>query len=128
MYWKVTNKKAIAKEMMFKIGISKERVMALKQHFVEIGRSEGIIVGKVAGSTEGKRMAKEEAMKFCYEEGTKAGIAAARKRRAANEKAFGDEGAKITVARFGAGGFADGGSGAIDVATEKVPLGLAFCV
>merc|ERR1711963_929248 len=80
---------------MFKIGISKERVMSLKQHFVTVGRTEGSAAGKAIGLIEGVKAAREEAMKFCYEEGAKAGAAAARKRRAANEKAFGEEGQKI---------------------------------
>ena len=67
---------------MFKIGISKERVMSLKQHFVEIGRSEGIVVGKSVGLIEvSRKAAKEEALKFCYEDDVDKTIEMERKRR-----------------------------------------------
>merc|ERR1712213_275638 len=37
---------------MFKIGISKEKVMSLKQHFVTVGRTEGSMAGKAIGLIE----------------------------------------------------------------------------
>merc|ERR1712136_706059 len=68
---------------------------------------------------EGVKAAREEAMKFCYEEGAKAGAAAARKKRAANEKAFGEEGQKIGEDEGGKAGAEAGAKAGGDAAGEE---------
>ena len=63
----------------FKVGITKERVAALKKVFVEVGTKAGDAAGREHGKAEGARAGDEEGRKFGYEEGAKAGAAAARK-------------------------------------------------
>ena len=63
----------------FKVGITKERVAALKKVFAEVGTKAGDAEGKEKGKIEGARAGDEEGRKFGYEEGAKAGAAAARK-------------------------------------------------
>ena len=81
---------------MFKIGISKERVMSLKKHFGDLGKAEGRMeVVYKSAVVQAVVVAKEEASKFCHEEGAKAGAAAARKLLAAEGKKLANEGGEI---------------------------------
>ncbi len=63
----------------FKIGISKERVAALKRLFAEVGEAAGRHVGKTEAKMKAVAAAEEEAAKFAMEEGKKAGAGIARK-------------------------------------------------
>ena len=72
----------------FKIGISKERVMALKRLFAEVGEAAGRKIGKTEARTRSIAAAEEEAAKFALEEGKKAGTGVARKMLADQGKAL----------------------------------------
>ena len=71
----------------FKIGISKERVLALKRVFAEVGEAAGRRIGATEAKIKAVAAAEEEAAKFAMEEGTKAGAGVARKMLADQGKA-----------------------------------------
>jgi len=79
----------------FKIGISKDRVLALKKIFAEVGASAGIIAAKESSRLQGAKRGEEEGSKFGLEHGRKAGAAAARKLKDAEAKALKEEGGLI---------------------------------
>merc|ERR1712200_404159 len=70
----------------FKIGITKDRVAALKRLFAEVGTTAGKEASlKVVRQAAAKR-GEEDGSKFAYEHGRKAGAAAARKLKDADDK------------------------------------------
>ena len=73
--------KAGAEEALkaFKIGISKEKVAALKRLFAEVGEAAGKLVATTEAKVKAVEAAEEEARKFALEEGAKAGAGVARK-------------------------------------------------
>merc|ERR1712106_842951 len=79
----------------FKIGISKDRVLALKKLFVEVGSAAGVITTKECSRINGAKRGEEEGAKFGLEQGRKAGAAAARKLKDAEGKILKEEGALV---------------------------------
>merc|ERR1711970_1455493 len=79
----------------FKIGISKDRVLALKKVFAEVGAAAGITASKEASRISGAKRGEEEGSKFGLEHGRKAGAAAARKLKDAEAKILKEEGALV---------------------------------
>merc|ERR1711970_939122 len=79
----------------FKIGISKDRVLALKKVFAEVGAAAGISASKEASRISGAKCGEEEGSKFGLEHGRKAGAAAARKLKDAEAKILKEEGALV---------------------------------
>ena len=79
----------------FKIGISKDRVLALKKLFAEVGTAAGISAAKEFSRINGAKRGEEEGSKFGLEHGRKAGAAAARKLKDADGKILKEEGALV---------------------------------
>merc|ERR1711962_3526 len=79
----------------FKIGITKDRVAALKRIFAEVGHTAGISVAKKVVVEVSAKRGYEEGSKFALEHGSKAGKAAARKLKEAEDKAIKEEGSSI---------------------------------
>jgi hypothetical protein len=79
----------------FKIGITKERVAALKRVFAEIGAAAGLVAAKASVGVAAAKRGEEEGSKFAMEHGRKAGEAAARKLKEAEGKILKEEGATI---------------------------------
>merc|ERR1711936_698159 len=79
----------------FKIGISKDRVLALKKVFAEVGTTAGVSASKECSRINGAKRGEEEGSKFGLEQGRKAGAAAARKLKDAEGKILKDEGALV---------------------------------
>merc|ERR1719147_364674 len=79
----------------FKIGISKDRVLALKKFFAEIGAAAGVSASKEFARISGAKRGEEEGSKFGLEHGRKAGAAAARKLKDAEAKILKEEGALV---------------------------------
>merc|ERR1719147_572449 len=79
----------------FKIGISKDRVLALKKVFAEIGAAAGVSASKEVSRISGAKRGEEEGPKFGLEHGRKAGAAAARKLKDAEAKILKEEGGLV---------------------------------
>jgi len=79
----------------FKIGISKDRVLALNKVFAEIGSAAGTKEAKEVARLSGAKSGEEEGSKFGIEHGRKAGGAAARKLKDAEAKLLKEEGALV---------------------------------
>jgi len=79
----------------FKIGISKDKVMALKKTFAEIGTAAGLAAAFSHVRVFAAKRGEEEGSKFGLEHGRKAGEAAARKLKDVENKLIKEEGALI---------------------------------
>ena len=76
----------------FKIGISKDRVMALKKIFAEVGAAAGSVAASQHVVVVSAKRGEEEGAKFGLEQGRKAGEAAARKLKDEENKLLKEEG------------------------------------
>jgi len=94
---KKAGKEAGATEALrvFTIGITKERVAALRKTFAEVGAAAGMLVGKGIAKLAAAKKGEEEGSKFGLEQGRKAGIAAARKLKDSEGKKLKEEGIAI---------------------------------
>lgn len=79
----------------FKIGITKERVAALKRLFAEVGTTAGSEAANKVVKLAAAKRGEEEGSKYAHEQGRKAGIAAARKLKTGDDKAIREEGEAV---------------------------------
>merc|ERR1719158_1378857 len=79
----------------FKIGISKDRVMALKKIFAEAGAAAGSAAAAEHVRVVAAKTGEEEGSKFGLEQGRKAGEAAARKLKDVENKLLKEEGGLV---------------------------------
>ena len=68
---------------------------ALKRLFAEVGSTAGISAAKIVVKDAAAKRGEEEGSKFAMEQGRKAGIAAARKLKEADDKAIREEGEAV---------------------------------